>query len=232
MSTAVLLSGHMRTFPVCIHTLRHHVLRHYSDLSFFVSTVRDEQAESWKQLETLFPGAPVYLEIVDKQPDIPEPNEPIRFEPYARSVPVQAVLRQLWQLAECWKLYRRSGQFDHDTFIRVRPDLFFHAFQPPTRPLDGEAFVPWWGRFGGINDRFAVMDRKAAEAYHCTFLQLDELIAGGCPIHPESLVALSLRRAGVIIRDELRTTYSTLRLNGEMRPPEISAIDIAEAALR
>jgi len=232
MKTAVLISGHMRTFPVCVHTLRHHVLRHYRNLTFYVSTVRDEQAETWKQLKTLFPGCPVYADIVPKQPELPELPEPVRFEPYARSVPTQAVLRQLWQLNECWKLYERSGERGHDVFIRARPDLFFHGFRAPSMPGDGVAFVPWWGRFGGINDRFAVMGCDAANAYHTTYSRLAELLEGGCPIHPESLIAESLRATGCYATDTLRATFSTLRVSGEMRPPEISTIDIAEAALR
>lgn len=234
MKTAVLITGHMRTFPVCVHTLRWQVLRHYQragDLSFYVSTVRDEQADSWKLLEQLFPKSPVYVDVVDGQPDIPEPHEPVRFEPYARSVPMQAVLRQLWQLNECWKLYRRSGETGHEVFIRTRPDLFFHDFTPLTRPLNEEAHTPWWGRFGGVNDRFAVLGAAAAEAYHSTFTKLDSLLEKGAPIHPESLVEAAMNEVGCWVRHRLRATFSTLRLNGEMRPPEISAIDIAEAAL-
>ena len=229
MKTAVLISGHMRTFPVCVHTLKHHVLRHYDDLSFYVSTVKDEQSHTWKLLETLFPGAPVYIDIAEKQPDIPEFAEPVRFEPYARSVPMQAVLRQLWQLNECWKLYARSGDFGHDVFIRTRPDLFFHSFKFAL-PFDDPAFTPWWGRFGGVNDRFAVLAPGSARAYHTAFARLDEMVEGGCPIHPESLVARSLNTCGGY-KDTLRAEFSTLRLNGEMRPPEISPIDLAHASL-
>jgi len=234
MKTAVLITGHMRTFPVCVHTLRWQVLRHYQragELSFYVSTVRDEQADSWKLLEQLFPKSPVYIDVVDKQPDIPEPHEPVRFEPYARSVPMQAVLRQLWQLNECWKLYRRSGETGHQVFIRTRPDLFFHDFTPPAAPSYDEAHTPWWGRFGGVNDRFAVLGAAAAEMYHTTFAEMQNLLFKGAPIHPESLVEAAMVESGCRVRQDLRVTFSTLRMNGEIRQPEIAPWDLAEAAL-
>ena len=65
-----------------------------------------------------------------------------------------------------------------------------------------------------------------------TFAKLQKLIDAGCPIHPESLVKASLRDGYCIVRDNLAVEFSTLRKTGEMRPPEISAIDIAHAGLR
>ncbi len=240
MKTAVLFTGHMRTFRHCLPTIRWQVLRHYENPTFYVSTINDADAESWKLLERMFPGAPVYVEVVEKQPQLPMPagvpdeakwvnGACFTHEPYAISVSPQAVLRQLWQLNETWKLYRRSGDFGHDTFLRIRPDLWLHSFQGPIKPLSIIAHTPWWGRFGGINDRFAVLGTRAAEAYFTTFERVPELIADGCPFHPESLVKASIEKAGCHVSDFLPVEFSTLRGNGESRAPEISPIDFVHA---
>lgn len=261
MKTAVLYTGHMRTFAQCLPTQKWQVLRHYApDLTFYVSTIKDEDAESWRLLEKHFPGCPVYVEVVPEQPHIPMPagapdesrwvsGACFTHEPFAISVPPQAVLRQLWQLNETWKLYRRSGDFGHTTFLRMRPDTWMQGFVPKhalprlipppdawySMPSDhaGEnvAETPWWGRFGGINDRMAVLGEKAAEAYFTTFARLPELIAAGCPLHPESLVCASLTAAGCPPSHKLKAEFSTLRKNGECRSPEISPIDFVHACM-
>lgn len=230
MSTAVLISGHMRTFKVCAYTQRWHVIRHFEQPHFYVCTVADDQAEDWKMLQKLYPGAPIEVCVVPRQPDLPEPTETIRFEPYERSVPVQAVLRQLWQLNEAWKHYVAVGK-SHKHFVRIRPDLFFQSFRKPEFILRNDAFTPWWGRFGGVNDRFALLGEVSAEAYFTTFAKLEALLAAGCPLHPESLVKASLIEARCELSDHLAAEFSTLRLNGECREPEISNIDLAHAGL-
>lgn len=233
MSTAIIMTGHARTFATCIHTLKWHVLRHYADPAFYVSTIKDEDSEPMQAaLRKLFPGAPVNMEAIDAQPELPEPAEPVRFEPYARSVPLQAVLRQLWQLEHGWKLYQRLGRETERTFIRVRPDLFFHSFEaPPAQIDDDKCYTPWWGRFGGINDRFAVMGEYAAGMYFTAFSHIQHAQAAGCPLHPESLVKAAMVMRDCVVVDRLKTEFTTLRKDGQHRQPEIMPWDLAHAAL-
>lgn len=230
MSTAVFITGHLRTFKTCIHTIKWHVLRRHSPTDFYVCTVRDDQSGDWRELEKLFPGVPVHVRVVGTQPELPEPVETVRFEPFARSVPVQAVLRQLWQLDQAWQHYQEVGK-THDVFVRVRPDLFFHTYHAPAIVCPFDAHTPWFGRFGGINDRFAILGRGASESYFRTFSALDDLMARGCPLHPESLIKASLERGRIAISDRLKTEFSTLRLNGECREPEVSIVDVTHAIL-
>jgi hypothetical protein len=230
MSTAVIISGHMRTFRQCLPTLRWHILRHYPDAAFFVSTIKDEQSADAELLREWFPAAQVEIEVLAAQPVLPEPFEQIRFEPYARSVPLQAVLRQLWQLEQAWALYKRSRRDDAHTFIRVRPDLYFHSgLDQKITPDADHACVPWWGSFGGINDRFAIMGRVAAINYFHAYGNISG--EEKCPLHPESLVMAALHRGGCKISRKLPILFSTARLDGTTRPPEIMPWDIAHAAL-
>ncbi|NBW23278.1 MAG: hypothetical protein EBR82_86570 [Caulobacteraceae bacterium] len=233
MRVAVILVGQMRTWETCLHTFKWHVARKFEcPMDFFVSTVQDEQMASAELIRLHFPEARLEIDAKESQPQIPEPTELVRFEPYARSVPVQAVLRQLWQLSEAWKFFNRFDDGQYDIVIRSRPDLFFHSFQLPERmPGKFDALTPWWGRFGGINDRFAIMGWNAARAYFTTYDRLYHLLPIGCPLHPESLVAGSLALDDCTTTTALKAEFSTLRLTGEMRAPEISGIDLAHCAL-
>lgn len=227
MKTAVIITGHMRTFATCIHSIKWHVLRHYRNLSFYVSTIRDGDTDTIKLLDDLFPGAPVHVDVVDVQPAIPEPPEPVRFEPYARSVPLQAVLRQLWQLERSWRLFEDNGG-EADVVLRIRPDNFYHNFKPPAEAVSGiDAITPWFGIFGGINDRMAVLGPFAARHYFETFSNIPKLTAAGCPLHPESLISASLELNGCRISRRLKTEFSTLRKDGNHRSPEVGPVDVA-----
>lgn len=233
----------MRSFERCLPTFHWHVGRHFPGADFFVSTAKDENSHKAELLRVKYPNARVEIEVVDEQPDcvaemrekgVDLPKEwskgkPYTHEPYPISVHPQAVLRQLWQLEQAWKLYSKS-EMDHDLVIRCRPDLWFQSaemgfYGPPPK---NAAWVPWWGTFGGVNDRFAVCGPAAAEAYFKTYSETPRLMADGCPLHPESLVAASLSSAtcGVQLQ-QLWVEFSTLRTTGEMRPPEITTVDLA-----
>ncbi len=97
-------------------------------------------------------------------------------------------------------------------------------------PVRDIAYCPWWGRFGGVNDRFAIMGWSAAFEYHTTYDKIPSLLSKGCPFHPESLVAASMAEKEIRIKP-LQTEFSTYRIAGDPRPhrpPEISAGDIAD----
>ncbi len=245
MKTAILISGAMRTLDKCLPNLHWMVFRHFPGADFYISTVQDEDAAKSDLIKKKYPGSHVEISIQNKQPEflLPEdcPNtwthgQPYTHEPYFISVSPQAVIGQLWQLENVWQLYQATKKERHDLIIRCRPDLWFHSFKPPVRNWelleDDIAFTPFWGRFGGANDRFAIMRRGAAMAYFTTFRRIKQLWNIGCPIHPESLIYASLREADCHVEDSLLAEFSTLRKNGEMRPPEISVIDLAHLKVR
>lgn len=278
--TAILISGHMRTFARCLPTQHWHVFRKFPNPAFFVSTVKDRDSDSAELLRKYYPNAQIEIEVVDAQPEIPLPVQPLdptwtvgrmySHEPYGISVHPQAVLRQLWQLDRCWTLFvERSAavmtvggdgktvdiESDFDTIIRIRPDLWFRNFVMPNciitlpdgtygfaldkrNPFVSHASTPYWGRFGGINDRLAILGVKAAQAYFTTFSQMKALISDGCPLHPESLIKASLQKSGCTVNDTLICEFSKLygpenaKLNGTFRDPEITMQDLANLAAR
>ncbi len=252
MSTAVLISGHTRSFARCLPTQLWHVYRKLDDPHFFVSCVEDEQSNDAYLLEGHFPGK-VWVETV-QQPVLPIPgtNNPAptdlgtsqrhqlaKHAPYAISSSLQAILRQLWHLERVFQFAREmievNGLAVPSVFVRCRPDLWFHElkWKMPValtvgigyKPMMYEfrAYLPWWSRCGGCNDRFGIMGADAASHYFGTHVKTESLIADGCPLHPESLLAASLAKGGVDVRNTLLAVFRTLRNDGTTVAPVIYA---------
>ena len=239
MKTAIIITGAMRSAERCLPTLKSVVLPHFKDheIKFYIVTEDDEDAHK----TDLFKGAVVRkvkqpaMEIPPGCPDTWTQGQPYMHEPYAISVHPHAVLGQLWMLREGWRLYQEANEPAQLT-IRCRPDLWFHSFEMPTPVWESQrndyAAVPWWGRFGGCNDRFALLKPAAAKAYFETYERIPDMIKRGCPLHPESLVFNSMRFDGCLINERMKAEFSTLRKSGEMRPPEITLVDLGHAAIR
>lgn len=254
MSTAVIMTGQARSFATCLPNLNWMVFRHLKDPQFFVSVADDAQAADMHLLEGLYPDR-VFIEKV-KQPEIPEPHvKHAKHAPYAISSTPQAILRQLWALNRGWDFMqetqeKRTGSANaecgFDTFVRCRPDSWFHRFEMPPwhrqsksgvryldGPVGGIAYIPWWSGCGGVNDRFAIMDEQAAVNYFKAFQKYRTFLDLGCPLHPESIIKEALATGGVFIRP-LQATFSKQRMDGTREEPlqyhgELAAALAAEA---
>ena len=82
---------------------------------------------------------------------------------------------------------------DADFVIRMRADNFVHSFSGFPLMSGITAYTsgistPWWGKFGGLNDRFAVMEPEMAADYFGVYYRIPKLLEAGCPFHPESLL--------------------------------------------
>lgn len=243
MSTAVLISGQMRTFRQTLPTLQWHVFRKLKEPRFFISCADDEQARDARLLEGL--GYEVHIEQI-AQPVFADADKYLpaaQHAPYHISVPPQFILRQAWHMNRVWEFAQTKGVKDSAVVIRCRPDLWMQGCDvgqlPGMWPM--ECFSPHWGKFGGMNDRFAVMGLGAASHYFTMFTQIDELLKSGCPFHPESLLLAALEKANVSVHHTLNAIFSTLRLPEpdpknigqfiqQMRPPEILSHEIADYA--
>jgi hypothetical protein len=185
-------------------------------------------------LEAKYGADRVHAKLIDDPKDLPMiPLKAGAHAPYANAAPHPQLMMQHWYQNEVWKLYIESGPRDsEETIIRMRGDNFFHSFEFPgvmaTRnQAPGICHSPWFGRFGGINDRFAIMDRGGAEAYFTVYNVIPGLLEQGCPFHPESLSLAAMTSRKVRSRDTLKAEFSTMRLNGPMRFMETTATDIA-----
>ncbi len=235
MRTAVIYSGHARTFEHVFDNHFFHVLRKLPNPEFFVSVVNDDDAIHMGRIRERFPTGSFHMETVD-QPQIPEPpRDPHLLAGYENSSPIQAILRQFWHLNRAWEFLQitapdcRSSPFD--LVVRIRPDLAFHRFDLERFPHAQECFSPWWSRWGGMNDRFALMGWDAAFRYFTTFERIaaiQKLL--GCPLHPETLLLTSLQAGGIRNYSTLAAEFRTIRKDGSFVLMDPSLSDITTYA--
>ncbi len=236
MKTAVLISGQLRTFKKCYPTQKWQIFRHYEpDIHFFVSCCDDDQTVD-SQLLVRDYGENVHIEWSQDPSDLPDiPTEKGAHAPYANAASHYKLMLQHWGNKKVWDFFSSSEATESfDVIIRIRTDLWIHRFQPP--PLMGNASFndqntvvsSWWGKFGGINDRLAIMGSTAAATYFNLYDGIDGLLKKGCPFHPETLLSEWLKMCGVISETNLMTEFSTERMDGSRRWAEIQMSDVAE----
>ena len=228
MATAVLISGQMRSFDRCYPSQRWQIFRRYEpDIHFFISCAADEKAPTAELIKEDYQN--VSTEIYS-DPVLPEiPIEYGHHAPYANATSHGKLLLQHWGNLKVWHFFKSKwGQVAFDTVIRIRPDLFIHRFIKPDQPFPKDAYCPWWGKFGGINDRLAVLGIDAAESYFITYNRILGLLKKGCPFHPETLVMASMEIDHVGIKNTLIADFSTMRIDGQQRFPEILPSDHAD----
>jgi hypothetical protein len=223
MKTVVLISGQARTFRHCWKNQYWMVLRKLIAPHFFCCVAGDADGRDMELLCERFANVHIRL-IPQPEPQLPEPDQRLCFHaPFSVVGGVQGLVKQLWGLNETWKFFSESaGEFNPlDTmFIRLRPDLWFQRCDLPAWYQSGFfdrrecAFTPWWRSCGGVNDRFSLMDWKPSEAWFTTYSRLDSLLALGCPLHQESLIAASLEQAGCSVSETLSANFSFVRRNG------------------
>ncbi len=231
MKTAVLISGQLRTFKKCYSTQRWQIFRHYEqDIHFFASICNDSQTSDIQLLTRDYEN--VHWQALDDPTDLHNvPTEQGAHAPYANATSHYKLMLQHWGNKKVWDFFASSAAPESfDVIIRIRPDLWIHRFRPP-KFEDSEtltAFCPWWGKFGGVNDRLSVMGIEAAHLYFNVYDNIAGLLAMGCPFHPETLLLETLRMGEMTVRNTLMTEFSTERMDGSRRWAEIVMSDMAE----
>ncbi len=226
MRVVFLYSGQTRSFGKCFtdpngghlsvwQSQRWQIARHFPQARCFASVADDDTGADIELLRLMFRD-PV-IEVV-KQPDLPEPQgaatELQAATPYRISTTVQAILRQAWHLQKVYEMYEPEAK-DDDIVVRIRPDLFFTRFVMPTvLPSIDQALAPYWGSYGGINDRFVFLGSRAAGAYFKAFDDLDAMLAEGAPLHPETLQHYALERRSMGVCHKLLADFVTMRTDG------------------
>ena len=136
MKTAVLVSGHLRTFSRCYPTQRWAVYRHFSDLEFFI-TVQD-QPDAHQILAPLIADYGADRVHIDLRTDPVLPITPAMERgwheaPYANAAPIHQLLLQHWYQREVWRFFKKqvADPEAYSTIIRQRGDNWFFSFTPP-----------------------------------------------------------------------------------------------------
>lgn len=234
MKTAIIYSGQTRTFRHVLKNQWWMVLRRFSDAHVFASVADDADAGDMELLKERFPADRVHIERVAQPDCLPllgfteETAQAASLgAPMSISSPPEAILRQLWHLNRARALVAQVGG-EFEEFVRIRPDLHFHRFILPGAVRSHECISPWWGGYGGINDRFALMGWAAFNDYFGTWAKLPALLAAGCPLHPESLVAASLEQGGSKSWRSMQSEFSAVRPNGQLVWPDMHLYDLSK----
>jgi hypothetical protein len=240
LKTAVLISGHVRSYAKVFENQGHMLYDRLGDVVFFASVVDDGDCQAIELLRGKYGPERVRIERIFQPEHIADPanlEHILLASPHeiAKTSTVQGVLKQFWHLvrvAEFAGGCPNLGRFDR--IVRLRPDLKFHSAPDNwPEPNRNEVICPWWARAGGINDRFAIMGPSAACAYFYTLIWArNRGWPQGNPIHPESMLAASLRAAGVTINPTLMSTFSCVRNSGEYILPDTSIEDLADLMVR
>lgn len=264
MKTAILYCGQARTISQTYQNQAWH-LRHFPNPDIFVSVCDDPQADDMFLLKEAMPHAGWFMEKV-VQPPVEVPVEKTLFHSgYPRSTSPEGVLKQLWAWNRAWEFFCSVAKpEDYDVFVRIRPDTAFLRLEVPRltalttfrqEPSEGVvdgcgiswahvvervepdlSLHPRWAKWGGVNDRFAILGRIAARAYFTTWQKWPQLRALGAPCHPEQLLDASLRMDGIIPNSTLRAEFLTVRMpspehpNGGYYPCDPSLIDLMDAS--
>jgi hypothetical protein len=114
-----------------------------------------------------------------------------------------ALLHALRSLEAAYALAQDVPGPPGDIFLFLRPDLEYIDPWPAAdlvpRLLSGEIDLacPSWHSFGGLNDRYAVANRKGAAVYASRLGLLDEVIALGEPRNSEEILKYAADKAGL-----------------------------------
>ncbi len=131
------------------------------------------------------------------------------------------ILYQMHSLRRLKQMLQMIGPERFDVFILLRPDLEY------VDPLDLDAigqilrdetdFVsPSWHQYGGLNDRFAFGNWRAAEIFLSRWDGVAEFCRSHSYIHPESLLGVSVSSAALrVTMTEQRALR--VRATGETR---------------
>jgi len=204
MSTAVLISGQMRTVKRCSAYIR----AAFPTADIYVHAVMDHDAHFAERLN------PVRL-VIEPQGEMPERRE-YTWQLGRGCHGVQRVLKQLHGLKRVWEIYEMSGHH-HDWIVRCRSDLFFNVLPEPEENRGGNVImVPKFANYWGLNDRFAMMRPWVARMYFPRINLLDRYINAGGIFHPESFLSWSIQ--GVQI-DRTRANFDTIRPDGSRDLP-------------
>jgi hypothetical protein len=250
MKTAIIYSGQARSVSQTWENQFWH-LRHFPNKEIFYSVAKDAQAGDM-QLLTEMPGLVSIAGEGVVQPPVESWPEKTAFKcGYPRSTSQEGVLKQIWAWNRAWEFFcEKANPEDFDVVVRIRPDTAFLRLEVPRLERrwiveggevesgcpDYVCLTPRWAKWGGQQDRFAILGRKAAKAYFTTWQKLPKLREMGCPCHPEQLLDTSLRLDGITPSATLKAEFLTVRLPTKEHPDrwtyepcDISGVDLMDS---
>jgi hypothetical protein len=203
MSTAVLISGQMRTADICAES----ILKAFPDADFYIHCVEDEDSHKSELFHPVAKSSYLQEPMVERGYYHRQKGRGVHG--------VQQVLQQLYGLAKVWDTYVAAGG-DHEWVVRCRPDLRFTT--PPENEVDrrGQIMIPRFCNYWGYNDRFAMVRREVAMRYFTRWSIFDSYLHNGGIFHPETFLKWSLEDCRMV---RTNTVFHTLRKDGSTDEP-------------
>ena len=203
MSTAVLISGQLRTAELCVNS----ILKAFPDADFYINCVRDEDAHKARAFHAV--ACSSYVQQ-------PLPERDFYYRRRGRGVHgVQQVLQQLYGLARVWETYVAAGG-DHDWVVRCRADIRFTVFPENESERRGQIMIPSFCNYWGYNDRFAMVRREVAMRYFTRWDSLDSYLHNGGVFHPETFLKWCMEDCRMV---RTKAVFHTLRKDGSTDEP-------------
>jgi hypothetical protein len=130
------------------------------------------------------------------------------------------LLRQLHSLNQVTELLLRSGQ-EFDFVIYTRADLRFERTVEIPRFRPRTLYTPWFGKSGGLNDRFGIGDLQTMVKYgQRGTMALQYCQETGRPLHAERLLGWCARKHHLRCADLTSIQFCRVRADGSIPAPD------------
>lgn len=227
MHIHVAVVGLVRSFSDCLPSLNKRVLSflpRFPGISISSSFHLSRTKVSLRNLRTNEFGAPEYAveHLLGNQPYFFFETKALREE--SKSL-LETILpsgewlegggRNLQNYLEALTLLKSANtqlrDFPADAYLYVRPDL---KMLDPFIPVPGmtistqKVLTPAWGRWGGLNDRMAIVPQRYANDYFSRLDTVVDFVNENGPFHPERHLAYALRN----IPNEARLRFEAIRV--------------------
>lgn len=140
---------------------------------------------------------------------------------------VTNLCHQLRSLERLWSLIRALDIKDTDIIMFLRADLLILDqldIWLDVMPVFNESvdlIVPHWHAWGGLNDRLAICNAKAAYHYATRYIWIPQVCASTGALHAETLLAYAVLTA------KLNVSFTSLRAVRMRANGEIAGLDLA-----
>eukprot|EP00667_Euglena_gracilis_P007309 EG_transcript_7384 len=212
LQVALYFVGEPRTLNATICSILDNIVRPLlaskCRLTFFVYTPRSPGVEQYDLLAAVL-RVPVVLRVVDRPP-LPPPacveqlDRRVHVVHRGYNAELLAHIRDMEAVDQERRAYERDHSIQFQWVVFARPDVTYVDPLPPLRRLSpSQLYIPAWGDFGGINDRFAIVPRLYTTPYFHLYSAL-------CAEGPAKSVPFSAKNPERIYRWQLNREHVPL----------------------